>query len=116
MPAYCSFCGAELSAYDTTSDNCQACRQAWQADVAAKKIPGGLPAEGYTFLLWRHIRQLERDVNAGRMAEDDAREEVERLVEGAKKDYENLQLVQELERQSLAKKKKEFSEPTGFLI
>lgn len=116
MPAYCSFCGAELSAHDTTSDSCQACHQAFHNDVAAKKIPAGLPAEGYNFSLWKHIRQLERDVLAGRRTEADAKEEVTRLVEGAKKDYEKRRLIQDLEKQALVGREREFSGPTGFLI
>ncbi len=116
MPAYCNFCGAELSAFDITSDDCQVCHQAFHEDIAAKKIPAGLPAEGYKFPLWKRIRQLERDVNAGRTSEESAKEEVATLVEEAKQNYERRRIRQEAEERRLEAQDKEYSGPTGFLI
>lgn len=116
MPAYCMFCGAELMPHDASSDDCKACHQAHRDAIEAGEIPAGLPREAYEFWLWKRIRQLERDVVAGRTSESEAKAEVVRLVENAKKDYERLQFIKAAEEQRRLKRRGEFSGPTGFLI
>lgn len=95
---------------------CPSCLAAYRADIEAGKIPAGLSPEAYKFWLWKSIRQLERDVVTGRKTETDARAEVTRLVESAKKDYERTVQREAWEKAAREAQERERLGPTGFLI
>ncbi len=112
----CAFCGAEVAMHAECRTGCPSCLAAYRADIAAGKIPAGLSPEAYTFDFWKYIRQLERDVVAGRISEVEAHVKVNKEAEIAKKNYARQQVLESGERSRLEALEKEQEGPTGFLV
>ncbi len=117
MSTYCQYCGSVVPDHRRNDrDGCPTCMAAYRADVEAGKVPAGLDPRGYKFDLWLYIRSLERDVVAGRKTEADARAEVARSVENAKRNYERTVQREAWEKAAREEQEKERQGPTGFLI
>ena len=116
MATYCNFCGAEVPDGTDCRNDCPSCHAKHRAEMEAGLIPRGLPKKAYKFWLWRNIRQLERDVIAGRETEAEARRKVTRMVNSARESYES-ELLREAERQrAVEAEERERYGPTGFLL